>query len=101
FGAKSGAEEGRVRSEVGNRTKLPIPGIGAANDDGKGIVEAERLGDLQAKALGVMRFHSLVNLRGIARGLLAEHHGERSARVLNVEVDLSRAQRFVADQRTP
>src|SRR6266481_348219 len=66
FVTDAGAPCGGERGDIGNFLDIEIFGVGAADDHGEGVLEAERLGDFEAKALGVELLDAIVNGSGIA-----------------------------------
>jgi hypothetical protein len=97
FVTESGPPVRSIRRGIGERTELkPARGL-AANDDGEGIVEAQRVHDFQVETRGVLAFGLVVHAPGVAFYRLLQNGGERSAGVLHIGVDSPRQQRLMAD----
>ena len=62
-------------------------GVFTADFDGEGVIEAEGLTDLEIEPLGVFGLDLVVDLFGIAGGLLFQDRGERGAGVFGIDVD--------------
>src|SRR5258708_5539536 len=70
----------------------------AANDHGKSILEAERLGDFEMEAIGVEQLDAVIDGRGITLWSFVKDGGERRASVLDVEVELAGEKCFVDEE---
>jgi hypothetical protein len=76
-------------------------GVGTANDHRERVFKSEGLGDVEMKALGVASFDAFIDgLRvRIVGGRFVEDGGEGGAGVLDVEVKVTRKERFLTKQR--
>src|SRR6266436_7877607 len=99
FVTDAGAPCGGERGDIGNFLDIEIFGVGAADDHGEGVLEAERLGDFEAKALGVELLDAIVNGSGIAMRSFVEHGGEGSTGVFHIEVKLAGLESSVHEER--
>ena len=98
FVADAGAPFGSDRDEVGDGAQVKLLSVGAADDHGEGVFEAERLGDFEIEALGVALFDALVDggfVGVVARGFVQDG-GESGAGVFDVEIEITGEQRFLA-----
>jgi len=74
-------------------------GVFAADDHGKGVLEAERLGDFEVEALGITLFHAIVDVVWVAAGRFVEDCGEGRAGVFDVEIEVAGEERLLAKER--
>ncbi len=98
FVADAGAPSRRDRNDVGDGFEVELVGVGATDNHGESVFEAERFGDVEMEALGVALFDAIVDgLRvGIVGGRFVENGGERGAGVFDVEIELAGEKRLLA-----
>lgn len=98
FVADSDAHARREGSEVGGAAEIVALSLLAADNHGEGVVEAERLRELQMEAASVFGFDAIVDGGGIAGGRFVEDGGEGGAGVLDVEVEFAGEESLLAEQ---
>src|SRR5260370_17756064 len=99
FVADACAPLGGERRDVRNVLKMTFLRVIAANDHGKSILKAERLGDFEMEAVGVELLDAIVNGRGIALRGFVEDGGQRGAGVFDVEIELASEECLVDEKR--
>jgi len=101
FVADTGAPARSDRNDVGNCLEMELLGVGAANDHRKRVFESERLSDIEMEALGIASFDALVDGArvGVVGGRFVEDGGEGGAGVFDVEVEVTREECFLAEER--
>ena len=65
FVADAGAPFWGKRDDVGDRAEVELLRVGAADDHGERVFEAQRFGDFEIEALGVALFDALVDGGGV------------------------------------
>jgi len=99
FVADAGAPLRRDGSDIRNRAKVKVFRVVAADDHGKSVFEAQRLGDFEMKAIGVELLDAVVDRGRIARGSFVEDSGERRAGVFNIEIEVAGFEGSVNEER--
>jgi len=99
FVADADAPLGVDRSEIGHGAEMEALGVVAADDHGEGVFEAERLGEFEIEALGVLLFYAGVDGGGAVRaGRFIQHGGEGCAGVFDVEINIAGEESFVDEE---
>jgi len=101
FVADTSAPARGDRNDVGNCLEMELLGVRAANDHRKRVFESERLGNIEVKLLGVASFDALINGArvGVVGGQFVEDSGQRGTGVFDVEVEITREECFLAEER--
>ena len=99
FVAEAGAHFGSEGNNVGCVAEIEALGVFAADHHGESILEAERLGDFEMETLGVVLFHTIVDVAWVAAGGFVEDGGEGRAGVFDVEVEVAGEERLLAEER--
>ncbi len=90
---------GGGRGRIGDRLQLQPFGIGAPHEDGKRILEPQRIEDRDA-GVGIAAADIVEHASCVGVWRLPENRGECRARVLDVGVDVAAANRAIADERS-
>lgn len=99
FVADANAPSWRDGGDIGGGAELEALGIVAADDHGESVLEAERLGDFEMEALGVLLLDALVEGGRISGRRFVEDSSEGRAGVLDVEVEVTGEEGFVDEKR--
>src|SRR5262249_22299049 len=83
-------------SELREHGHTQAAGIGAAHDDGKTVVEAERRQYFQVEAASVFAFHQVKDLLVIGERFFFQNCSERRSGVFHLHVDAPGQERLVA-----
>jgi hypothetical protein len=86
--------------QVGHSAEMEAGGVLAADDHGEGVGEAERFGEVEMKALGVLLLDAGVDGGGsvVGRGGFVEDGGEGRAGVFDVKIEVAGEKRFVDEE---
>src|SRR5580692_1219800 len=82
--------------EIRHGAEMEIVGVVAADDQGEGVFEAERFGELEIETLSVLLFDALVDgSRAVCSGRFVQDGGEGRASVFNVEIEVAGEEGFL------
>jgi hypothetical protein len=74
-------------------------GVIAADDHGKGVLKAERLGDFEVEPFGVTLLNATVNVARVGGRRFVEDGGQGRAGVFDVEIEVAGEERLLAKER--
>jgi hypothetical protein len=98
FVAEAGAHFGGKGSDVAGVAKMEALGVFGAHDHGKGVLEAERLGDFEIEALSVALFHASIDVVRVGARRFVEDGCQGGAGVFDVEIEIAGEERFLAEK---
>ena len=85
--------------KIGDAAEVESIGVTGADDHGKSVFKAERLGDFELKTLSVKLLDAVIDGVGVRGKGFIEDGGECGAGVLDVKIEIAGEQSFV-DQKS-
>ena len=98
---ESGRHPPGRRSQIRDRPETERLGVGSPDDEGEGVLEAERRTPREPPSLGVGGLHLAERPVGVLDRRPLQDRGQGRPGVLGVEVDLPAHEGVVADERSP
>ncbi len=99
FVADAGVPLGSDRSEIGHGAEMEGLRVVSADDHGESVFEAERFGEVEIEALGVLLLDAIVDGGGVVgAGRFVEDGGEGGAGVFDVEIEIAGEEGFVDEE---